>query len=155
MRASGPWTGLEVSCYEDARGALRLLVSGYTRHPATVNRLTVRIRFPEIHAFSGRFRGAIATKGAGEVEGAQDLKSLEMSLDKEAFAMRTPISRIAGRVRAASWDRRGSGVRTDEDSPYSPYLRSWIAHQAAQHRALLRNIDAAARIGLAPAIIPH
>jgi hypothetical protein len=78
-----------------------------------------------------------------------------MSLDKEAFTMRTPISRIGGRARVAIWSRRGAGARTEEDSPYSPYLRSWIAHQAAQHRALLRNIDAAARIGLAPAIIPH
>jgi hypothetical protein len=76
-------------------------------------------------------------------------------LDKDEFAMRTRICSIVGRGSAPARNRLGQVARAAEDSPYSPYLRSWIAHQAAQHRALLRNIDAAARIGLAPVIIPH
>jgi hypothetical protein len=78
-----------------------------------------------------------------------------MSLDKEEFAMRTPIYRSVWRKSAMMVNRRRQRAGTCEDSPFSPYLRSWIAHQAARHRNLLRNIDAAARIGLAPVIIPH
>ena len=36
------------------------------------------------------------------------------------------------------------------DSPDAPYLRRWLAHQAARHRDLLLNIDAASRIALDP-----
>ena len=38
-----------------------------------------------------------------------------------------------------------------EDSPYAPYLRHWISQHAARHRDLLLNIEAACRLGLAPA----
>ena len=34
------------------------------------------------------------------------------------------------------------------DSPDAPYLRRWLAHQAARHRNLLLKIDAASRIAL-------
>jgi hypothetical protein len=95
----------------------------------------------------------------GEAGRAQDLKNLEKSLDKEAFAMRTPISRGVWPKSAPvvqRWKpRAGAGAGSGEDTPYSSYLRSWIAHQAVQHRNLLRNIDAAARIGLAPGIFSH
>ena len=36
------------------------------------------------------------------------------------------------------------------DSPDAPYLRRWLAHQAARHRDLLLNIDAVSRIALDP-----
>jgi hypothetical protein len=36
------------------------------------------------------------------------------------------------------------------DSPDAPYLRRWLAHQAARHRDLLLNIGAASRIALDP-----
>jgi hypothetical protein len=36
------------------------------------------------------------------------------------------------------------------DSPDAPYLRRWLAHQAARHRDLLLNIAAASRIALDP-----
>jgi hypothetical protein len=85
----------------------------------------------------------------------QDLKNLEMSLDKEEVAMRTPICRSVWLKSAPVVNRWGQRAGAGEDSPYSSYLRSWIAHQAAQHRNLLRNIDAAARAGLAPGIISH
>jgi hypothetical protein len=78
-----------------------------------------------------------------------------MSLDKEAFAMRTTISQCIRPEAMSGRNRRGPSAGAGEDSPYSSYLRSWIAHQAAQHRALLRNIKAAQRIGLAPVILPH
>ena len=42
--------------------------------------------------------------------------------------------------------RRRTGTA---DSP-SPYLRRWLGHQAARHRDLLLNIDAASRIVLDP-----
>jgi hypothetical protein len=35
-------------------------------------------------------------------------------------------------------------------SPDAPYLLCWLAHQAARHRDLLLNIDAASRIALDP-----
>jgi hypothetical protein len=86
---------------------------------------------------------------------APDLKNREWLQAKEEFAMSTRVSWMVGPKLASSVNRLGRGARREEDSPYAPYLRSWMAHQAAQHRALLRNIDAAARIGLAPVIIPH
>jgi hypothetical protein len=61
--------------------------------------------------------------------------------------MRTPISRVVWPEAATVPFRRGLAARAREDSPYSPYLRSWIAHWAAQHRDLLRTIEAAERIG--------
>jgi hypothetical protein len=74
-------------------------------------------------------------------------------LDKEDFAMRTPIQAtptISIRVRpAVRRDRPPYG----DDSPYAPYLRRWLARSAVQHRDLLLNIDAAARIGLAPVLV--
>jgi hypothetical protein len=85
----------------------------------------------------------------------QDHTNLEMSLDKEEFAMRTPICRGVWPKSVPLVNLWGQRAGAGEDSPYSPYLRSWIAHQAAQHRDLLRNIDAAARAGLAPGILPH
>jgi hypothetical protein len=39
------------------------------------------------------------------------------------------------------------------DSPDAPYLLCWLAHQAARHRDLLLNIDAASQIALAPAVL--
>jgi hypothetical protein len=47
-------------------------------------------------------------------------------------------------------------LRTDpscevEESPYSRFLRGWIEHQAALHRELLLNIDAAIGLGFASA----
>jgi hypothetical protein len=71
-----------------------------------------------------------------------------MVLDKEAFAMRTPISRSVWPETTSTRHRKTGVLRACEDTPYSPYLRSWIAHRAAQHRDLLRNIDAAVHLGL-------
>jgi hypothetical protein len=87
----------------------------------------------------------------------RDRTTFEMRLDKEWFAMRTPISRIVGPPRSFPAERRFHGVRTPggEDSPYSPYLRYWLAHRAAQHRELLRNIDAAARLALTSSPLAH
>jgi hypothetical protein len=80
-------------------------------------------------------------------------QSPQVALDKEEFAMRTLISPIIWPESIAVVNRRWQGARAGEDSPYSTYLRLWIAHRAAQHRSLLRNIDAAGRIGLAPVIV--
>jgi hypothetical protein len=72
--------------------------------------------------------------------------------------MRTPTLHIAliASSRAQTTSRRPRCVDPAshrEDSPLSPYLRGWLAHQATQHRNLLLNIDAAARIGLAPVVV--
>jgi hypothetical protein len=57
----------------------------------------------------------------------------------------TPTPRMPkGRRRAAAAVAPGT-----VDSP-SPYLRRWLGHQAARHRDLLLNIDAASRIVLDP-----
>ena len=57
----------------------------------------------------------------------------------------TPTPRMPkGRRRAAAAVAPGTA-----DSP-SPYLRRWLGHQAARHRDLLLNIDAASRIVLDP-----
>jgi hypothetical protein len=70
--------------------------------------------------------------------------------------MRTRIFSQCVRPEATSGrNRRKSSAGVGDDSPYSPYLRSWIAHQAAQHRALLLNIKAAERLGLIPITLPY
>jgi hypothetical protein len=66
-----------------------------------------------------------------------------MKLDKEQFTMTTWGYRIVGSRIAPSRRRRTDLPPVSEDSPYAPYLREWIAHRAAQHRDLLRNIAAA------------
>jgi hypothetical protein len=48
----------------------------------------------------------------------------------------------------------GPRYRIDDaiaDSPCPRYVRRWLIRRAVGHRELLRNIEAASRIGLAPA----
>jgi hypothetical protein len=74
-----------------------------------------------------------------------------MSLDRELFAMRRPINRLVWlRPMTLRYHRVVTPAKTAGDTPYSPYLREWLEHRASQHRDLLRNINAAAAIGLAP-----
>jgi hypothetical protein len=74
-------------------------------------------------------------------------------LDKELFAMRTPIHRT-GVLRLTPALRCWTDVPArGDDSPYAPYLRRWIGREAARYRELLLNIDAASRLRLAPVVI--
>jgi hypothetical protein len=70
-----------------------------------------------------------------------------MTRDKEALAMTPPLLQLA-EPHVIRFERYRTQVPgATEDSPYSPYLRNWLAHQAAQHRSLLENIEAATRLG--------
>jgi len=60
------------------------------------------------------------------------------------------IASLSAKPMSRIHDEDGSAL---EESPCSPYLRFWLGRQAARHRELLLNIDAAARIGLAPVIV--
>jgi hypothetical protein len=66
--------------------------------------------------------------------------------------MSTSIDRLIAR-HAASGRQQGTDVSpVVEETSHSLYLRQWLTHRAAQHRSLLLNINAVARIDLAPTV---
>jgi hypothetical protein len=68
--------------------------------------------------------------------------------------MRTSIYQMAERPpKFRRYRHRADQSPVSDESPYSPFLRRWIARSAARHLDLLLNIDAAARIGLAPVVV--
>jgi hypothetical protein len=79
--------------------------------------------------------------------------NLVTGLDREDFAMRTPFHSTPTISIPVRPPLRRDRPPHGDDSPYAPYLRRWLARSAVQHRNLLLNIDAAARIGLAPVLV--
>src|SRR4051812_25514691 len=76
-----------------------------------------------------------------------------IQLDEEQFAMwatRGHQTTQPGTIRPRR-NHRSDRSPGGNESPYSPYLRRWLAQHAVRHRDLLLNIDAATRLAHAAA----